>query len=278
MRTRGRTEVLLAAALALVSVGAAVAGQEVGWLRAVLVLPLVFFLPGYVLVAALFPGRGAGLRAEERAMLSIGLSLALVALGGLLLNQTPWGLQADSWAALLGLFTLAAAVVAVLRPPRPAPGGSPQGTAEGGGGAAAPLRLLPPLGVRHGLAFAGAAAILTGAVAIAHQGAQAQRVATGFTQLWLLPSAPSGTGSGALRLGLRNAEPRPETYSLRVTVDGVQTESWPAIVLAPGQTWETTVASAPQGEVEALLSRADAPQQIYRRVTLPSDRGPGSGP
>src|SRR5215207_6774463 len=73
MKTRGRTEVLLAAALALVSVGAAVAGQEVGWLRAVLVLPLVLFLPGYVLVGALFPGRGASLKAEERALLSIGL-------------------------------------------------------------------------------------------------------------------------------------------------------------------------------------------------------------
>jgi hypothetical protein len=267
--------VLLAAALALVSVGAAVAGQEVGWLRAVLVLPLVFFLPGYVLVAALFPGRGAGLKVEERALLSIGLSLALVALGGLLLNQSPWGLQADSWAAFLGLFTLGAAVVAVLRPPRPAPGGGPQGVAEGD---AVPLRLLPPVGVRHGLAFAGAAAILTGAVAIAHQGAQAQRVATGFTQLWLVPAAAGGAGSGALRLGLRSAEPRPATYSLRVTVDGVQTESWPVIVLAPGQTWETTVAPAPRGAVEALLSRADAPQEIYRRVTLPSGRGPGSGP
>jgi hypothetical protein len=276
VKARGRTEVLLAAALALVSVGAAVAGPEVGWLRAVLVLPLVLFLPGYVLVAALFPGRGAGLRVEERALLSIGLSLALVALGGLLLNQTPWGLQTDSWAALLGLFTLGAAAVAVLRPPRPAPGGGPAGDAEEG---PAPLRYLPPAGVRPSLAFAGAAAILAGAVAIAHQGAQAQRTASGFTQLWLVPSASAGAGgAGAMRLGVRSAEPRPATYSLRVTVDGVQTESWPAIVLAPGQTWETNVAPLPEGAVEALLTRADAPQQVYRRVTLASGRGPGPPP
>jgi hypothetical protein len=272
--SRGRTEVLLAAALTLVSVGAAVAGQEVGWLRAVLVLPLVLFLPGYVLAAALFPGRGAGLKVEERAVLSIGLSLALVALGGLLLNQTPWGLQADSWAALLGLFTLGAAVVAVLRPLRPASGVGTAGDAEGD---PIPLQLRAPVGVRHGLAFAGAAAILAGAVAIAHQGAQAQQAATGFTQLWLVPSAPGAAG-GALRLGVRSAEPHPATYSLRVTVDGVQTDAWPAIVLAPGQTWETTVAPAPEGAMEALLSRADASQQVYRRVTLPSAREPGWRP
>jgi len=54
----------------------------------------VLFLPGYSLIEALYPKK-EDLDSLERLALSIGLSLALVPLVGLLLNYTPWGIRLD---------------------------------------------------------------------------------------------------------------------------------------------------------------------------------------
>jgi len=51
----------------------------------------VLFLPGYSLIKTLFPTRE--IDNIERTALSIGMSLALVPLVGLLLNYTPWGIR-----------------------------------------------------------------------------------------------------------------------------------------------------------------------------------------
>ena len=52
---------------------------------------LVLFIPGYSLIEALYPKRE--LDELTRLALSIGLSLALVPLIGLVLNYTPWGIR-----------------------------------------------------------------------------------------------------------------------------------------------------------------------------------------
>jgi hypothetical protein len=74
----------------------------------------VLFLPGYVTVEALFP-RFRELHAIERFALSIGLSLALVSLVGLLLNYTPWGVNLAPIEISLTAFTLGLAGVGVER-------------------------------------------------------------------------------------------------------------------------------------------------------------------
>ena len=51
----------------------------------------VLFLPGFTLIKTLFPTRE--IDNIERTALSIGMSLALVPLVGLLLNYTPWGIR-----------------------------------------------------------------------------------------------------------------------------------------------------------------------------------------
>lgn len=62
------------------------------YLRYVLGSIFVLFLPGMSLIEALYPVENE-LSPLERVALSIGLSLALVPLVGLILNYTPWGIR-----------------------------------------------------------------------------------------------------------------------------------------------------------------------------------------
>src|SRR5712692_9394248 len=71
--------------------------------RVVLGLPFVLFFPGYVLIAALYP-RSNDLDGIERVALSLGLSLAVVPLIGLVLNYTPWGIRLTPILVSLALF------------------------------------------------------------------------------------------------------------------------------------------------------------------------------
>jgi len=72
------------------------------------------FLPGYSLIEALYP-REDELTPLERLALSIGLSLALVPLVGLVLNYTPWGIRLDPTMAALSTLTLALLLVSAYR-------------------------------------------------------------------------------------------------------------------------------------------------------------------
>lgn len=106
-------------------------------LRLVLGFPFALFVPGYALVAALFPrggelgapGDGAepasesraarpmddGLGGLERVAFSVGTSIVLVTLIGLTLNFTPWGVRPVPVVAALGGLTLALVGVAARR-------------------------------------------------------------------------------------------------------------------------------------------------------------------
>ena len=68
-------------------------------------LLLVLFVPGYVVVAALFPSKKE-LDWIERIALSFGLSIAVVPLLGLLLNFTPWGVRFAPIIATMTSFTV----------------------------------------------------------------------------------------------------------------------------------------------------------------------------
>jgi uncharacterized membrane protein len=82
--------------------------------REFLGLPLVLFLPGYSLIAALFPAK-SDLDGIERIALSFGLSIAVVPLIGLGLNYTPWGIRLVPILICLSVFTLIMCGLAYLR-------------------------------------------------------------------------------------------------------------------------------------------------------------------
>jgi len=73
----------------------------------------VLFLPGYCLIKALFPLKE--IDTIERTALSIGISLAIVAINALILNFLPWGISIiPITLSLLGI-TLTFSTIAVIR-------------------------------------------------------------------------------------------------------------------------------------------------------------------
>jgi uncharacterized membrane protein len=75
------------------------------FIRFIFSIPMILFIPGYVLIAALFPGK-EDLDGFKRLALSFGLSIAIVPLIGLILNFTPWGIRLDPIVISLVAFTI----------------------------------------------------------------------------------------------------------------------------------------------------------------------------
>ncbi|MDI6724004.1 MAG: DUF1616 domain-containing protein [Methanobacterium sp.] len=83
-------------------------------IRIILGLLFILFLPGYSLIAALFP-RKDDLDGIERLALSFGLSIAVTPLIGLLLNYTPFGIRLTPILLSLSIFTVAMITIAFMR-------------------------------------------------------------------------------------------------------------------------------------------------------------------
>jgi uncharacterized membrane protein len=212
-------------------------------------LPFVLVAPGYALTAALV---ATPLPAAERVAYSLGLSLAVAALGGLALHLLGVGLHPATWGALLGGLTLVGCAVGFWRRR----------------GSVTPVPVwaaMMPLRARD-LGLVLAALVVSGlAVGLAATGASAQRV--GFSQLWLLPADPA---RDAVRVGVRSQELATTAYRLQLVTDGTVLLDSTGVQLGPGEAWETTVALATgqSGQVEAILYRAEVPDVAYRRVWL----------
>jgi uncharacterized membrane protein len=80
----------------------------------------MLFVPGYSLLAALFPQRD-DLRGSVRAPLSFGLSIPIVSLLGLVLHYAPMGIRLESVLVAAGLFVLVCSGVAFYRRSKLAP-------------------------------------------------------------------------------------------------------------------------------------------------------------
>ena len=234
-------------------------GNTLTVLQLLLGLPLVLFLPGYALTAALFtPG---SLGRAERLVLSMGLSISLTALSGLVLNWTPWGLQAGTWILWLGGLTVIASLVGMLRLQRQKEQiiASPNPSRSGRFGGKSTFNLY-----QSGM-LAMAVVIVVIALVVARNGAE--QTSSAFTQLWILPTDQANS----VRVGIVNDEQTTVQYHLQLQVKGVMVNDWPSIQLNSGQKWENLiglVGGAGPGDVQALLYRLDAPTQVYRRVVL----------
>ncbi|MDD4767832.1 MAG: DUF1616 domain-containing protein [Desulfotomaculaceae bacterium] len=245
-----------------------------GPLRAVLALPFILFFPGYTLTTALLPGK-QDLDGMERAVLSFGLSIAVVPLLGLILNNTPWGISLYPLLITVLLFTSLMSVVSLSR------------------------RKKLPTEERYTLAWrfiipgwpelsqrdrvllvtlAGAIVIGLGSLCLTAASPRAGEMYTEFYVLGATGKAGGYTGELQINenkqvyLGVVNHEQRQVTYNVEVRLDGSKKKEIGPIELEHGQKWEGTTgisAGKPKNKmlVEFLLTK-DGESTPYRSLHL----------
>lgn len=212
--------------------------------RIALSLAFVLLLPGYVLLAALYP-RKNDLDLAERLALSLGLSIAVVPLIGLALNYSPWGIRLNPILAFVTLFiVIAAGAAACRRLMLP----SDEGTGI-------PLNLALPKWPRLRMADRLLALllvlILTGMGVGGYFLATSSSNSEEFTQFYLL--GPDGKAEGypttvetgdvfTLILGVVNHEGQEASYRIQATIDDRPALSLDSLSLADSEKREMPVA------------------------------------
>lgn len=221
--------------------------------RLLCALPLVFFLPGYAITAALLAPRSLG--GVEQLLFSLGVSVAVTALSGLILNLTPWGLQTSTWAITLAVIVLVAGAIAWLR--------------SGSDAAPVPAERHSKLHFRDGI-FVGLAVLVTGTAFGLTRLPAAPNGVAGYTSLWMVPASKGS--SNDFRLGIQSSEFTETHYRLQVSVNGQVVQELPELSLQPGQAWETEFSlqsnQIGSGPVVADLYKLDDPGTIYRHVKI----------
>jgi hypothetical protein len=246
----------LAAAAGLALAGLVLALIPVsGPVRTATLLPLVLFVPGYALSAALFlPGEIGG---ELRAVVSVAFSVSVTALGGLTAELVV-GLDRPVWATLIASSTLLAAAIAFRR--------------RTGLGAERwkPLPQLPRVGPVALLAALLGIAIAGWAIASATEGVHRQASRSHFTSLWLVPGG--SRAEPAATVGVQNHEGRRVTYRLAVRQGTRTIRRW-RLHLDASQEWQGQLASAAISGVGPLVARLDRGGLPYHRVSLRMEGG-----
>jgi uncharacterized membrane protein len=267
-------DILAGGLCALLIAAIVVAAPGLGPVRVALALPVVLFLPGYMLLAALYPGK-QGLDSLERVALAFGISLAIVPLLGLALNYSPWRIEPLSVTLAVTLFILVLAAIAVARR---ATLPDAEGTIVDLAAPGRWWRASSP-GDR---AFAGAALVLVAALGAAVLVASQPRgKAEAYTEFFVL--GPEGRAEGyprqvvageqvTLPLGVTNHEGGPRSYRIVLQAPGQSPVEVQRLDLAHTQRWQgpvtfTLADPGPAQQVEFLLYSGDAAEP-YRRVHL----------
>lgn len=229
------------ASISLLVVGLMVASLQNLW--GILSVPLLFFLPGFVLTMILFSSNTLGI--AERLLLSLGLSVALTALSGLLLFQV-----GTMWAAILLISAIFIAVIYFLR--------------HRSSGDVIPLPVGVNLNARQ-LALMAVAALMTIAAVRIARTPTPQQGLEGYTLLWV----QAGDSPATIRVGVESEEFETTSYQVNYVING-RVRGGPTIRLKPGETWERVVQvpidTLKGSSFTVLLYRLDNPAEVYRHV------------
>ncbi len=274
---RRNLDLVLAISIAILNIVLALLPVHEKIIQLIIALPLVFILPGYMLVEAIFqkhvlekmklpqsifrPGTVQPLNTLEHFTLSIGLSITIDILGGFLLNLLPIGLTTTSWITFFGILTLLLALVIVPQRFRRVQNSQNSTTR------------LPRVQLSFGqILLFGLAGIVAIFAIIFSINSATQQPYPGFTQLWLLP--PQRESNCVVQLGIQNFEGTDVTYRVTMQVNGVSMATWVPIALAPQQTWnrsipiafDSTTKLTKKAMVEVQLYRMNNPTVVYRHV------------
>lgn len=212
-------------------------------------LLMVFFVPGYALTLAFLPH----LDRFSVLLLSMGISISMSIMGGLVLHYTSWGLHPISWAIWLGCVSLLGCIIAIYRWSRL----SKEAVARS---------IAPRWNWQAAVSFLLTSVLIIAAVIIARN--SATQAGTAFTQLWAVPGTDED--GYAIQIGISNREFSTMQFELFVESQGATINQWTDIVLAPGETWTLSMPlmEKPKFPFTFLLYKTDAPDKVYRMVHL----------
>ncbi|MBA7688309.1 hypothetical protein ES703_96788 [subsurface metagenome] len=242
-------------------------------LRIILGLPFLLFFPGYALIAALFIKKER-MGSIERVALSLGLSVAVVPLIGLVLNYTPWGIRAEPVLYSITSFILITSIIAWFRRRRlPEPerfGIEFQMRLPGWGGGVWDRML----SIILALTILGALGTLGYAIA-------SPKVGERFTEFYVeglegkaadYPKELALGEEGKVIVGIINREHETVTYQVEVVIDGVKNSEVGPVTLDHDGGWEEIVGFTPgmagdNQKVEFLLYK-QGQNEVYQRLHL----------
>lgn len=283
--------IMLIVAGEFILVGSGIASGPVNIVFGVL---LALVLPGYALSAAVF--RMRSVRTAERAALTLGISLSVAVLGGLVLDALPGGLETQTWLFLLGGVSVTASVIALWRRTRHATAmrilesrpieltlsSAPREDAPQEEATPKPpwlglnretavyllkmlrqalrqtyQRVLRRVPFRPILISGLAFAVFMTGIVIAVNGAVAQQTSGAVTQLWMLPDNNVPT---TLHIGIHTEAAQPMEYRLALSINGTAYSSWDPIFLTSTDTWQVSVTMPSPAPGDAEQVEAD----LYR--------------
>ncbi|WP_048129958.1 MULTISPECIES: DUF1616 domain-containing protein [unclassified Methanosarcina] len=254
------------------------------FLRTILGLLLVLFLPGYALIGTLFPAK-KDLEGIERALLSLGLSIAVVPLMGLGMNYTDWGIREVPVLTGLSIFTLLMCGAACYRRLQ-----LPEAEAFEVPFKASILALKAELLEKHGSGTDRALSILLVISVLASLGSLAYVIGNpkegeSFTEFYILgpdrmaenyPTNYTLGDSGTVVVGIANHEHRTVDYTMELRLENRPLplpENQKYISLDDNASWEEPVTFTPPIEgkdmkLEFLLFNDTEKNVPYRNVHL----------
>jgi len=213
---------------------------------AVLVAPLVVFLPGYLVLRATFVAPRPPL---EMICLAIGLSLAFVVLTGVALHIVG-RLDRLGWSVALGTISVAG-MLSIRTPINISRSALPI------------LRVRQMAMVVLGLVLAVMGLYLNRAGYLGHKEFK-------YTEFWLAPARERG--GLQYTLGLKNHEQQDVQYQIELRSESKLLGVWNGISLRDGESWTQRLqlpvahASGNQQRAEALLFASHAKGEVYRKV------------
>jgi hypothetical protein len=253
LRSAAQQRDLLLVGLYLV-VAAATVFLPIPVVRAVATIPLVLFVPGYAIVATLFPA--LVVPTVERILMSIAVSIGTTIAAGLLLAFAGIALTPASWLLALTSTTTIFLVLAATRRYSERVAGPRIGVAS-----------MPRLG-----AFAVLVAVLiAGNVVLGSRIVAGEQQANPPLSLWMIPA---GGRPLAAELGVHAGDVGGR-YSVVISSAGNVVDEYHP-VLEPQQTWKTVVTFDPEVRATPIVARLYEPgaQNESRYVVLqPANRG-----
>jgi uncharacterized membrane protein len=244
--------------------------------RVPLGIAVVLFGPGYALVAVLFQSRELDLPA--RLGISIGLSVALLPLLALVLDQLPWGLRpwpmAASLSAWAGLCTMVAVLRRLLRAPDAA-GDEEEAPSQ------AVRAWWGSLGTRGQLSYVIGAALFAAVLLVGARAMTAPDPTRQLTEFYALgaeglaESYPREVAPGEpmqVQVGITNREGIAASYRVEASTGGVLLAQLGPVELADGETWQAPLRYSlaqpdDDQQIEIVLFRDDQPAP-YRTLRL----------